>query len=217
MGDRIIPLPEEKEKKKDLDILEFLGKLEWLRDAELENQKPFDTTKLRTPHIFFVMFQGAKYALSLHGTAILMGLLIVIFTFISKIFFYLSFLIEILLLLIKIAFPIYVIRSFVIWENSLMTKLVENFVLGYSLTSFIVDMISLLISFIAFVFLKVLSAYPQLQSIAEIGFLFFNKKTAIIWFINVICDFIPIFYFHIYKKQKKFHVPRWTPLDEIPD
>jgi len=217
MGERIIPLPEEKEEKKELDILEFLGKLEWLRDAELENQKPFDTTKLRTPHIFFVMFQGAKYALSLHGTAILMGLLILIFTFVSRIFFYLSFLVEILLLLIKIAFPVYVIRNFVIWENSLMTKLVENFVLGYSLTSFMVDMISFIFSFVAFVFLQILSAYPQLQSIAEIGFLFFNEKTAVVWFINVICDFIPIFYFYFYKKQKKFHSPRWTPLDEIPE
>ncbi|HIQ49264.1 MAG TPA: hypothetical protein EYH58_06525 [Aquifex aeolicus] len=218
MSERIVPLSKEgSSNRRSFDVLEFLGKLEWLRDAELENAKPFDTTKLRTPHIFFVMFQGARYAVSFHGTALLMGILIMVFTFISEIFFYLSILVEIFLIFVKIGFPLYVIRNFVIWENSLMTKLVENFVLGFAITSLTIDILSAIFSFFAYVFFKILSVYPQFENISQVGFMFFNIKTAIVWFVNSLCDVIPIIYFYLYKKGKKFNVPRWTPLDEIPE
>jgi len=214
---RIVPLYENQERKKELDIWEFIGKLEWLKDAELENMKPFDITKLRTPHRLFILVQGIKYAFSLHSVILLSGLLIVLFSFFIPIIFYFSFLIEVLLIMVKVGFPIWMIRKFVIWEKSLMTKIIEDFITGYVFTSFVLDILSAIFSVFAYVFFNVLGVYGELKYIASAGLKFFNLKSSTLWLVNCIFDFIPLIYFYRYKKQKRFKVPRWTVLDEVPE
>jgi len=217
MSERIIPVhQEEGSKKKSLDIWEFIGKLEWLKDAELENTKPFDVSKLRTPHILFILTQGVKYALSLHFTIFLTGFLVVIFSFFFPYFYYFSYPLELLLLLIKIGFPVWLIRKFVIWENSLMTKIIENFVIGYAVASFAVDVLSAVFSVGLFVFFEILKQYENTRKVAEVGLMFFNLKSVVVWSVNSVIDFSPLVYFYIYKKKKRFNAPRWIPLDEVP-
>ena len=220
MGKRYIPLGPEGGKEGD-SFLSFLGKLEWIRDAELENMHPFDVGKLRTPHLAYLMKQGAFLALTFHSS---LFLAVFFLTTASLFFSQLRLLIplaELFALFVKAGVPVWLVRKFVTFDKGLSTEMIKFYVLGYSLTSFVLDLFSLAIS--SFLFLTVNVFY-------QVGYDFYDKwiYPLISEYINlkllgvialnmIFADPLPLAYFYHYRKKRKQKIPPWIPLDTIPE
>lgn len=223
MSTRYVPISGGKPPPDEKDgFLEFLGKLEWIRDAELENMVPFDTEKLRTPHIVYIATRGMGLALSLHGIGI--------FAFVS--FFFLGFvlpssLIEFLFLMtemyligIKVGLPLWLIHRFVTFQRGLSTEMVKHYMIGYVFVSFFMDILSLGFGFVGLIVANSLYGtgfeiydefiYPALSRVL-------NVKVLLIIGMNTLSAIVPIVYFYFFRKRREEKFPMWVPLDTIPE
>jgi len=218
MGDRVVPVGGRRPPEGE-GFLSFLGKLEWIRDAELENTSPFDTEKLRTPHVAYISVQGIKLASFLHFTGIGMSLSLLSLSYLLPKLLFLFLLTELYFLAIKVAVPVWLIRKFVTFEKGLSTEMIKFYVMGYVFFSIFVDVLSLGLGAIAYLFMLVFvnvgfSFYDE--RIYPILSFFLNLKTLSVFLLNLLSDPIPMVYFYLFRKKRKESIPPWVPLDSVP-
>lgn len=220
MGERYVPIGSSGKQPQEDGFLSFLGKLEWIRDAELENMTPFDTGKLRTPHIAYISLQGAKLASALHlaGAGISFGLLFLTI-FLPQLLF-LFILTEIYLLAIKIGVPVWLIHKFVTFEKGLSTEMIKYYLVGYAFFSFFADFIVLGFSVLAYILMLAfhgsgITFYDEW--VYPIASFFLNPKTLLVLFVNLLVDPLPMVYLFFFRKKRKESIPPWIPLDSVPE
>lgn len=220
MGERYVPIGEGRRPPEDEGFLSFLGKLEWIRDAELENMIPFDTEKLRTPHVAYISLQGVKLASFLHLAGAGMSLTLLVLSLVLPqllVFFVLA---EIYLLAIKIGVPVWLIHKFVTFERGLSTEMIRYYIAGYAFFSMFADFL---------VFGGGVLAYILMLAFSNSGFSFYdewifpiisffiNIETLFIFLLNLLVDPLPILYLTFFRKKRKENIPPWTPLDSVPE
>ena len=222
MGDRYVPI-EEKDKGGGEGFLSFLTKLEWIKNAEVENTKPFMVETLRTNHYVYILKHGAKMGAFLHALAVGLMVLVMFGTWVVETFKFMGYAIELYLLGVKIGFPAWFVRRFVVYEHGLTTEITKVYLSGFSLVSFGFDALSAIATFLIALFANVFYGigeggifsfydnilYPIIMS-------FFNLHTLVVWLINMVCDLFGLFFFYLYRKKRRYTLPVWTPLDEIP-
>lgn len=222
MGDRYVPV-EGKEGTKGDNFLSFLTKLEWIKNAEVENARPFTVETLRTNHYFYISTRGMAMGSFLHSLSVLLMFLTVILVWVHDLFTLLGYLTELYLVAIKVLFPLWFVRKFVVYEHGLTTEIVKVYLVGFAFVSFIFDLLSLMFTFFVILGSDILygigqggvysfydeTLYPLLKE-------FFNFKTMVMWGINMVIDLLGLIYFYWHKKRRKFTLPVWTPLDEMP-
>ena len=220
MGERYVPIGGRRRPPEDEGFLSFLGKLEWIRDAELENMTPFDTEKLRTPHVAYISLQGAKLASFLHLAGAGMSLTLLVLSLVLPqllVFFVLT---EIYFLAIKIGVPVWLIHKFVTFEKGLSTEMIKYYIVGYAFFSLFVDFVVFGGGLIAYIFMIAFvnsgfSFYDEW--IYPIASFFLNMKTLFILLLNLLADPLPVAYLFLFRKKRKENVPPWMPLDSVPE
>lgn len=218
MGTRYVPVEESRESGGD-GFFSFLTKLEWIRNAELENAKPFVVETLRTNHYIYIATKGMGMGALLHGIAVFLIVSSLILSWFYAPLKYFAFLAEAYLLAVKILFPLWFVRSFVTFEHGLTSEIVKIYLVGFSLTSFFYDFVSAFITFMVVIFGNSFYGvgYEMYDEIIyPFIFTFFNLHSLAMWGVNMIVDCFGLFYFYRYRRSRKYTLPIWTPMDDVP-
>ena len=214
---------QEYQEKRGRGIIKLISDLQWIRNAELDNEKPYEEKRILPRKRVFFWLAGAGLAASLHyGLSIVFFLFSVIFGLLSptagEVYAVLAMFLKTGL---YAALPIWLIDQYHVWDRGI-TRLVLSDVIfwGYVPT---------------LVFLIVLSGMGNLLLVALLNGLLAVKKPLVVWMYQhlkflfswwTLAEYpvqilftiaIPFLYMRKKDRENHFTVKPYTLLDEIPE
>jgi len=214
---------QEYEEKRGRGVIKLLSDLQWIRNAELDNDKPYEEERILLRKRIFFMGAGASLAVSLH-----FGLSVIFFTF-SVLFGLLSptageiyaVFAAIAKTVLLIFFPVWLIEKYHVWDKGITKLLLKDVIFwGY------VPAILLLI---------VVSGISNLLITAVLNGFLALKKEWVLWIHHhlpflfsywslleypvqlLLVITVPAFWMWKKDKENRFTVKPYTLLDEIPE
>ena len=210
------------EGKKKYDFFEFLNTLEYVRNAELDNEKPIDERRILFKKRWQLISQGFAFAGTFTGILVLFHILM---SAIAVIAYYSGenpypayfgvFFIDLAFIGVKVGIPVWIISEYYLWNRGITHLFIRNFIYGYTAGAFMHAWVKFLLFLIAFGFIHLFSETKIVKKLE--GAVIFHGYYLIFLFFQIPLAFAPLAVLKIYDKKRAFKKKPWHLLDEIPD
>jgi len=213
---------QEYEERKGRGLIRLLSELQWIKNAELDNDKPYEEKRILWRKRVFFMSIGWSFAFSLHfGLSLLFFTFTVLFGLLSpkagEVYAVFAMLSKSLLFAL---FPTWLIKSFHVWDRGITRLVLKDVIFwGYTLGMIILTFGVFFLNLAEVVVLRGLLATKK-EWIAwtyhHLPFLF-SFWSLIEYPIEVVLvTLLPYWYLKKKDKENKFEVKPYTLLDEVP-
>ncbi len=213
---------QEYEERRGRGIIKLLSDLQWIRNAELDNDKPYEEKRILPRKRVFFWLTGAGLAASLHfGLSLVFFLFSVLFGVLSPVAgeVYAVFA-AVVKMFLYAAFPVWLINRYHIWDRGI-TKLVLSDVIfwGYIPMMVVLLLISGIGNLILTVILNGLLAAKKAwvaQFYNHLPFLFSYWSLLEYPIELLLTVVVPVFWMRKKDRENRFTVKPYTLLDEVP-
>lgn len=211
--------------KKGKGLIRLLSELQWVYNAELDNDCPYETDRILFKKRVYLMGLGSSFALTVHFAVSFTAFISALGA--SALSPVLGELISVLGMIWKVAiisaFPLYVIKKFHLWNKGITRLLLQwTVVYGYLTTIVFMSLLFGLFSVVAFGGISFLSVeFPAVKTIAlwtakhvpflisPYGLLEYPAELSVVFF----C----LYYLHKLDKKHSFEEKPYSLLDKVPE
>jgi len=217
---------EEYKEKKGKGFIRLISELQWIRNAELDNGKPYEEKRILWKKRIYFMGLGSSLGLSLHfGMSFMMFTFAVLSSLLSPVFGeVMSILGMVFKLIVLLSFPIYLLKAYHVYDRGITRLLLTYTVLyGYSFVVAMMSFVFFVLSILFYASLFFLSySSPEVKHYVDLAqqkfpFLFspFNLLEYPVTIILVVL--VPYLYLKKLDRKNRWVKTPYTLLDEVPE